>query len=122
MAEIFKKYRNILLLILLGLGAWWGYSSFFGGAAPAPDLVAESKATSEVGKDLLDLLLESNTIKLDSAIFQNDIFGRLQDFGKPIPPETAGRPNPFAPLAGSDTGDKESGPAISVSVGAKASR
>lgn len=52
-----------------------------------------------VGQDFLALLLNVESIKLDDRIFTSKGFTLLQDFNRPIPPDTnPGRPNPFALL------------------------
>ncbi len=114
MAETFKKYRALLFIIALVLLGWWAYSAYKG--ETSPNLVAEKGEAGEVGRDLLNLLLESNTITLDDTVFSGELFLRLQDFGKPIPPEDSGRDNPFAPLTGFVAGS-DSGPTITVNVG-----
>ena len=53
---------------------------------------------AEEGGDLIALLLELKSIKLDTAILQNPTFLTLQDFSVTLIPEPVGRVNPFAPL------------------------
>lgn len=110
--------RNIIILaVVIALG-FAGYKMFFvqktpvgnGGLATTSGVGATgttsvaTPASGSVGQDFLSLLLSVQSIKLDDSIFKSKAFESLQDFNRPIPPDTnPGRPNPFAPL-GSDGG------------------
>ncbi len=51
------------------------------------------------GQDFLALLLSVQSIKLNDSFFTSKAFTTLQDFNRPIPPDTnPGRTNPFAPI------------------------
>ncbi len=111
--------RNIIILaIMAGLG-YGGYRLFFADKAPAapasglqttaglgagtsatPNLATTSTTSdSAIGSDFLDTLLSVKSISLDESIFTNKAFTILQDFNRPIPPDTdPGRVNPFAPI------------------------
>jgi hypothetical protein len=66
---------------------------------------ATGEAGLAVGREFLSLLLNIRSLKLDDSIFSNQAFVALQDFSRPIPPDTnPGRPNPFAPLGADSTG------------------
>lgn len=84
---------------------------FFGNKAKTPALKTTTSATvptsssqgstakNTVGADFLALLTNIQTITLDDSIFSSKAFTVLQDFNRPIPPDTnPGRPNPFAPI------------------------
>lgn len=112
--------RNIIILIVvLGLG-YVGYMYFFkkGGSTGstgaletttteglvkdgtvATNATAAAADASSVGQDFVTLLLNIQSIKLDDSLFTSKQFTLLQDFNRPIPPDTnPGRPNPFANL------------------------
>ncbi len=76
--------------------AWLVYY-LFTSAGSAPALTAEG-GTSPLSQELLLSLGKLNTITLDPAIFSDPVFISLTHFGVTIPPETAGRRNPFAPV------------------------
>ena len=60
---------------------------------------AGTSVDTTVGQDFLALLLSVQSIKLDDSIFQSQAFNVLQDFNRPIPPDTdPGRTDPFAPI------------------------
>lgn len=62
-------------------------------------LVTDSAAAGNL--DLLQSLSDLRAVKLDSAIFNDQKFLSLVDFGRSIAPEPVGRTNPFAPLGSS---------------------
>ena len=63
-------------------------------------LVSESfiNTNSSLQDDLIALLLEIRSIKLDGDILSDKVFRSLEDFGQEITPEPIGRENPFAPV------------------------
>ncbi len=104
--------RNIIILAVVVVLGVWGYSAFFKKDATAPSnglvttagtpTVAEGGDGGTVSSEFLALLLNIRSIKLDDSIFTSKAFMSLQDFSRPIPPDTnPGRQNPFAPI-GSD--------------------
>jgi Mg/Co/Ni transporter MgtE len=84
------------LVVAIGLLAvgyyYWGGSSGTSSITVAPE-------TSPASQDLLLMLSSLHSIKLDPTIFSDPLFTSLSDFGVTIPPQPAGRPNPFAPAA-----------------------
>lgn len=109
--------RNIIIFVVVFVIAVAGYKFFFAKkAAPAGSLKTTSglgstaskttatptksaSASNAVGADFLSLLLNIQSIKLDDSLFSNKAFTVLQDYNRPIPPDTnPGRPNPFAPI------------------------
>ena len=48
--------------------------------------------------DLLSTLGQLKRLRLDESIFSNQSFLSLTDQSKPLPSQTSGRTNPFAPL------------------------
>ncbi len=50
------------------------------------------------GKDIIVLLSDLKSIKLNDDIFSNPSFKKLVDFSLPISSEPKGRNNPFAPI------------------------
>lgn len=111
-----KIIRNIIIVAVIALVAYVGYSVFFKSKAPVqPALVTTSGAADlsgtattggdiALGKEFLTLLLNVRSLKLDDKIFSNQAFVALQDFSRPIPPDVnPGRPNPFAPIGTDST-------------------
>lgn len=87
----------LLVGIMAILGVYAYFTIFKGDDAGAP-VVTSSGTDSPVSQDLLLSLTTLNVIALDEAIFQNEIFLSLSDFGVQIPEEVVGRRNPFAPV------------------------
>lgn len=54
-----------------------------------------------VGQDLLDLLSELQSVSLNAAIFNSQLFRNLNDFGIELRDEPRGRTDPFEPIGGS---------------------
>jgi len=98
MMNIFTRYKASIILVAVIAVAFFAYSYFF--AKPAePLLSAEAvSGTTSVDQDLISLLLELRSIKLDDRIFSDPAFMSLQDFSQELVQEPIGRVNPFAPL------------------------
>ncbi len=93
--EFLKK--NLLAIVGAGvilIGGYLYFMYFSGGSSGGP-LVSQE---SVVSQDLLTTLTSLHTIKLDTSVFSDPSFQSLSDFGVIIPPQTAGRQNPFLPL------------------------
>ena len=61
-------------------------------------LLTTNDGTSPLSQEILTTLGQLHTIRLDPAIFTDPVFASLTDFGVTIPPQNAGRRNPFAPV------------------------
>jgi len=111
-----KNLKNILLFGGVLAVVYFGYSYLSSSSAPTPSttLVASGPGVTSAGgtgADLLALLLDLRSLKLDGGVFGDPVFQSLKNFGVPIPVESIGRPNPFAPLPGSAV---PTGPVISI--------
>lgn len=82
----------LVAAIVAGLG-WWVW-----GSAGSSATISTSGATSPMSQQILSTLGQLHTIKLDPGIFKDPVFMSLTDFGVSIPPQQAGRRNPFAPV------------------------
>jgi len=69
-------------------------------AASTPLLSSTGEGTSPMSQEILTTLGQLHTIRLDPAVFTDQVFTSLTDFGVTIPPQQAGRRNPFAPVDG----------------------
>lgn len=102
--EILKKYKTTLLIIAIVIIAFIAYGFLFGGEKDDNLLTSDSalenpdSAGAVVESDMLTLLLDIRSIKLDKSIFSDEAFKSLEDFGQDIVPEPIGRENPFAPV------------------------
>jgi hypothetical protein len=97
--NIFTRYKNILIAFFLIGAGFVAYSIFFTGKSVAP-LTSQTvdPAQTAVEQELLTLLVELRSIRLDLAIFDDVRFQSLKDFSRELVPEPVGRPNPFSPL------------------------
>ncbi|MAZ67613.1 hypothetical protein CL652_02485 [bacterium] len=97
MLDIIKQNKIILIvLVVVIVGfAWFGMAD----RTPSTSLLSnDSRSEASVAEqEILRLLLDMRSIRLDSSIFENPAFGSLRDFGRDIVPEPVGRTNPFAP-------------------------
>lgn len=94
-----KRYKNILIAAIIIIAAFVAYSLFFTGGEDAT-LVAEEVDAAEqvVEQELIGLLLELRSIRLNTSLFSDERFQSLKDFSQDVVQEPVGRVNPFAPL------------------------
>ena len=99
MMNLFTKYKNIITILVVLVIGFFVYSAFFkpagGDALIAQDI---SPAQTAVEQELIALLLELRSIRLDLSVFDDPEFQSLTDFSQDLIPEPVGRPNPFVPL------------------------
>lgn len=97
MLDIIKQNKIILIVLVVIIAgfAWYGLAD----RTPSTSLLTnDSRADSTVvEQDILRLLLDMRSIRLDSSVFENPAFTSLRDFGRSIVPEPVGRTNPFEP-------------------------
>jgi hypothetical protein len=100
MMDIFKKYKNLFIGVAVILMLFIGYSFFFNGNSDSTILssTVTGGETSAADNELLLLLAELKAIRLNDALFQDQAFKSLNDFGLELVPEPSGRRNPFAPV------------------------
>jgi hypothetical protein len=85
-------------ILVLALGYY-----FWNTAGQGPLLSGgEESGTSPLSQEILTTLSQLHTITLDPKLFSDPSFVSLTDFGVTIPPQNAGRRNPFAPVGGSE--------------------
>lgn len=98
--EIFSKYKKIIITLTVLVILFFAYGFFFKSDNTGSLVVTEDAISSKqfaAGKELISLLVDMKSLKLNQDVFQNNIFVNLQDFGLSIPPEPQGRVNPFLP-------------------------
>lgn len=99
MINFIKQYKNIFIIALVVIALFIAYSLFLKPGSDNP-LTAQvgSPTKGAVEQDLIALLLELRSIRLDTAVFEDPSFQSLKDFGQEIVSEPIGKNNPFAPL------------------------
>lgn len=93
--------KNTIILIVLGLlllGAAWYL--LFGKSNTDSTVTAVQGPTTAVEQTFLNLTAQINPVAFDTRILDDPRFRALQDLKTAIVPETPGRTDPFAPLAG----------------------
>lgn len=87
---------GVILLALLGAGYFYASRERVNDA----DLLVGIPVSSEqaIDGDLLSTLRELKRLRLDESIFSNQSFVSLTDQSRPLPAQTSGRINPFAPF------------------------
>lgn len=95
--KFIKDNKLYIILILLSLVGVWFYMTYFSEPPASPTLTSD-QTVSPLSQDVLVTLSNLTTITLDNSIFSDQLFTSLNDYGVAIPPQAAGRRNPFAPL------------------------
>lgn len=96
--NLFTQYKNVFVAIILIGIAFFAYSFFAGGEDDAVLTEVATNGNSSVDNELIALLLELKSIRLDETVFTDPAFQSLQDFSQTLVVEPVGRVNPFAPL------------------------
>lgn len=107
MIEAIKKYKRVILIIVVLFIAFLVYSYFKGGNETSSNEVLVTTdpnggVNNAMAEQFFNQLLTLQSLHLDSEIFADPRFQSLEDFSQEIPDEPIGRPNPFAPV-GADT-------------------
>lgn len=99
MNDFIHRYQNIFVIGGLIILAFVAYS-FFAPKGNSGALTVQNvdPAQGVVEQELLSLLLELRSIKLDVSLFADQRFQGLEDFSQDIVSEPIGRTNPFTPL------------------------
>lgn len=92
-----KLFVIVAILFVLGV-SYYAFSS--SGSGPASTLTTSGNDdVSAASQQLLVVLANLRTIRLDDSIFKDQVFLSLTDYGVVISPENVGRRNPFAPFS-----------------------
>ena len=97
--NFFQHNRTAIGIAVLGVLLVVAYYMYFGSGSTG-SLLSSSPVASDQGQQLLATLGDLHSVTLDNAIFTNDVFVSLTDFGTVIPAQPVGRHNPFAPVGG----------------------
>ncbi|MDE1874788.1 MAG: hypothetical protein KGI79_00600 [Patescibacteria group bacterium] len=95
-----KNYIIIgALVVVVAVGA---YIYLNRSGSQSDQLLSSATSTTDgLDTNLLAALRSLQVIRLDSSIFSSPVWASLNDFSQPLPPEPAGRPDPFAPIGSS---------------------
>lgn len=98
-----NKKRSIIIAGIIILGAFASLRTFQNETQAqeplvVPDTASVDTESNQKGREILALLAELKSVRLDESIFSDPIFQSLQDTSVELNQEPKGRPNPFAPL------------------------
>ena len=86
----------IITTLVVAAGAYW---YFFTGTGNQPPLTASVQENQSAAL-FRSLVSELQSISFDTSIFSDARFNALVDITTPVAPESAGRLDPLAPIAG----------------------
>lgn len=93
-----SELKNIIIFVAILAGLYFAYTFFFSDNSTPVATISPEGSGGDVGANILPLLLQLKTIKLDQTVFADPIFKSLQNFSVDLPIEGTGRPDPFAPV------------------------
>jgi hypothetical protein len=107
------KYKKIIVVIVLVVVGFVVYSYLFKNDKQ-DQLILNSAGVvnanqTYAGREIVVLLSDLRSIKLNDDIFSNPAFKKLIDFSLPISSEPKGRNNPFAPIGVDTAVESENG-------------
>lgn len=77
------------------------YMFFLGPTVPSDSSLLETGSGEEmIGTQVMNLLDQIQSLKIDPTMFQSPVYKSLQDYSVAIPTENVGRDNPFSPFPG----------------------
>jgi len=93
-----KPYIILAVIVLVAVSVYFYYQ----GTSPlvSSSVSQTSVADQEIGAQVLGLLQQIKSLKVDPSVFSDPGYLTLQDYTVQIPALPVGRPNPFAPLPG----------------------
>lgn len=103
--------KNLLLMLVLLVAGFYLYSYFFVGGDTSTEVLTVTTLSGEdtaLAGDLLLVLADLRTLKLDESLFSDPVFQSLKNFRVELTPEPIGRDNPFAPLTGAGSSQNSS--------------
>lgn len=100
MLAILKQNKILFIVLAVVIVLFVGYAMSDKTPEPGPLQKQSASGSSDVEQEILQLLMDVQSIRLDSSIFQDPAFATLRDFSREIVQEPSGRENPFAPVGG----------------------
>ncbi len=99
-ASSLKSSLIIVAIIVIALIAYFYYKGNGSSSNSTSLLTQTSTDSSIIGSQILGLLNQIQSLRIDASLFADPGYQTLRDFSVAIPPENVGRTNPFAPLPG----------------------
>jgi len=98
-----SSLKSTVIILVIIAAALIGYFYYEGSAPSASSSLLTASANpsaSGIGQQVLGLLSQIQSLRIDTALFKDPGYLTLRDFSVTIPPQNVGRSNPFAPLPG----------------------
>jgi len=97
---MFAKYKKVIIVTLIAVLGFIGYSIFLKPAPQAESLLknSDSREVNVLGQEIIRSLSRIQSLRLDQSLFSDPIYLRLVDDSVEIPEPAVGRLNPFEPL------------------------
>lgn len=86
----------IIAILIAAAGVYWYISTGTGNQIP----LTANEPVNQAQTKFQTLVSELKSISFNTTIFSDSRFNALVDFTTPVSPETTGRLDPFAPIAG----------------------
>ena len=95
--------KTILGLIIITLGIFFYFSFIKNPEAPVNNELIVREQTSNIsaeslGREIIAVLTRIKNLQLDTSIFKNRGYTRLNDLNQEIPIQEPGKPSPFEPI------------------------
>ena len=94
-----KNSIVVAVIIIIAVIVYFYYEGSPSSSSASSSLLTAS-SNSSVGSTELSLLNQVQSLSIDPSIFKDPAYQTLVDYTVPIPEEGVGRPNPFAPITG----------------------
>jgi hypothetical protein len=97
-------YIAVIIIVLVAAGLYFYYQGVPNDSAISSLESSASPGSSDaqaIGNRVLILLNQINSLKIDESLFNSTAYKSLVDYTITVPQQNVGRPNPFAPIAGS---------------------
>lgn len=105
-ASSLKSTVAIVVVVAIAFLGYYFYKS--GASSSGAGLLSQgSGSTGAIGSQVLGLLNQIQSLRIDASLFADPGYQTLRDYSVAIPPENVGRANPFAPLPGAPAPTKK---------------
>lgn len=92
----FNTLSFVVVILALAGGVYWFFFANSGSELP----ISASGPSSQTQAEFQSLVSQLQSISFDTRIFSDPAFTSLVDLKQEVTPESSGRIDPFAPIAG----------------------
>jgi|SRR3989339_561066 len=107
---ISKNIKNFIIAIAIIGGSFLIYSFFLNKSddtnssiSSTPSTIETNQVDNTTGNQILKILSNLKTIKIDKNFFSEEVFTKLQDYSVNLTEEQTGRQNPFISVGAEPT-------------------